>query len=197
MNPPELPDDQALPEEAEQGDLVPESEADRSDLDRTTGATGRPQFFRYRAPLPPPRDLREYEETLPGAADRILGMAEHRLVLEERKLDQEQRGGDQIHLETMTLLKSQIQLEKRGQWIGLILGLTAQGLSVYLFTQGATRSGIVAFFTALIGFIGPFVWSTIQAIRHRSHTDADPFPDLPTSPRPDRPRMESPRETEP
>lgn len=124
-------------------------------------------------------------------------MAERRLALQERKLDQELRSDDQIHTETMTLLQARIQLEKRGQWIGLILGLTAQALSVYLFTQGASRSGIVAFFTALIGFIGPFVWAAIQDMRRRPDTDSDRLPDPPEPPQPARPQMQSLGGTDP
>lgn len=36
-------------------------------------------FKKSSGPLPSPEDFREYEDVLPGAADRILGMAEYQL----------------------------------------------------------------------------------------------------------------------
>ena len=36
-------------------------------------------FKKFSGPLPSPDDFREYEDVLPGAADRILGMAEFQL----------------------------------------------------------------------------------------------------------------------
>ena len=104
MNLPESPDDPDPEEEPGQGEPIPEPESDGSDPPRPPGRVRRAQIYYRAAPLPTPQHLREYDEILPGAADRILGMAERRLALEERKLDQELRSDDQIHTETMTLL---------------------------------------------------------------------------------------------
>ena len=50
---------------------------------------------KFSGPLPPPSHLREYEEILPGLADRIVTMAEsqshHRMGLEREVITSEQR----------------------------------------------------------------------------------------------------------
>jgi len=58
--------------------------------------------------LPTPADLRELDDILPGAADRILALAEERLR-------QAGRAQDQNHTEAMALLQSRQQLVRRVQ----------------------------------------------------------------------------------
>ena len=58
--------------------------------------------------LPTPADLRELDDILPGAADRILALAEERLR-------QASRAQDQNHTEAMALLQSRQQLVRRVQ----------------------------------------------------------------------------------
>lgn len=61
----------------------------------------------YSGPIPPPRALAEYEQIQPGAADRILKMAEkqqdHRMSLEKQAV------------------LGQLQQSKRGQLFGFII----------------------------------------------------------------------------
>lgn len=69
-------------------------------------------------PLPNPEILDRYEQILTGAADRIMAMAEdeakHRHEMEKRSLEADINGMNADILDT-----------KRGQWFGLIIGLTA------------------------------------------------------------------------
>lgn len=58
--------------------------------------------------LPTPTELRERDDILPGAADRILALAEERL----RQAD---RAQDQDHTESMALLRFRQQLVRRVQ----------------------------------------------------------------------------------
>lgn len=47
------------------------------------------QFAYYSGPLPPPEMMREYENLLPGSADRILSLTEH---AQEQRARYENRG---------------------------------------------------------------------------------------------------------
>ncbi|MCP3941879.1 MAG: DUF2335 domain-containing protein [Desulfobacteraceae bacterium] len=92
----------------------------------------------FQGPLPPPQILAGYEQLLPGAADRILAMAEketaHRHMLEEKSLDAEIEG-----------LKNEAGDTKRGQYCGLAIGIIAIVSGAYTATNGAPWPG---------GFIG-------------------------------------------
>ena len=61
-------------------------------------------------PLPPPHFFEAYEQTLPGAADRILRMAEG----EQRHRHRQQSGQ----------LDSDIALETRGQWMACVVAMS-------------------------------------------------------------------------
>ena len=51
--------------------------------------------YQFRGPIPPPDTMSGYERTLPGAADRILAMAEkqaeHRQLMESKMIEAESR----------------------------------------------------------------------------------------------------------
>jgi uncharacterized membrane protein len=65
----------------------------------------------YSGPLPPPQELQKYNEILPGAADRIMTMAEeqarHRRSLEN------------------VVIGSDTRNAKLGLWFGLVTSMTA------------------------------------------------------------------------
>ena len=65
----------------------------------------------YTGPIPPPGMLVKYNEAVPGAADRILVMAErqsvHREAIESKVVD------------------AGIQSQTRGSWFGFIVSMTA------------------------------------------------------------------------
>lgn len=67
------------------------------------------------APLPAPDDFAQYEQILPGSAERILRMAEiqasHRQNMERQ------------------MIIANIRSERRGQWFGLIVSIVALALA--------------------------------------------------------------------
>ena len=65
----------------------------------------------WAGPLPPPEDFRKYEEALPGAADRILSLAESQQQIQNEEL-----------LQVSDLIKRRIN---RSFWIGLGLVVVA------------------------------------------------------------------------
>ncbi|MYD65223.1 MAG: DUF2335 domain-containing protein [Chloroflexi bacterium] len=83
---PEQDDGEALVGEVIDPDSDPESDIDPDEAEEILFRAAR-----FRGPLPPPGLFREYEDVLPGAADRILSMAEdettHRHAVALRALD--------------------------------------------------------------------------------------------------------------
>ena len=97
----------------------------------------------YSGPLPPSPMFREYEDTFPGAGDRIIGMAEsqaaHRQEWERSALRSAQR-----HV----LL---------GQLLGFVVSLAALSVSTYMALKGLLVMPIVFGGAGVIGLIGNFV----------------------------------------
>lgn len=110
--------------------------------------------FHFSGPLPPSAELARYEETLPGAADRILKMAEsqslHRQDLEGR------------------VIGSDIKRADRGQIYGFILSALITAGSFYLITIGKDVMGISAFVGTLITLGGAFIYGTISRKKERA-----------------------------
>lgn len=97
----------------------------------------------YSGPLPQPADLEKYDMIVPGAAERILQMAEK---------EQEKR-----HKSEAVKVDTAAKLSLRGQWIGLFLALLFAAISVYLATKGFEK--LAAAFSAplIIGVCSIFV----------------------------------------
>jgi len=97
----------------------------------------------WQGPLPPPSALKGYEEVLPGAANRIIKMAE-RQVAHRQKLEKEQ-------------LEKVYQVQSRGQHYALIIvgGVTFGGM--FLISYGFEISGLLVYGTTLIGLAYVFI----------------------------------------
>jgi len=99
-------------------------------------------------PLPPPEDLKGYNDALPGAADRILTMAEgeqkHRHGMEERDL------------------KYRASLIGLGQILGFILGLAAIVGGIVLLALGKNIAGFGTLILAVASLTGAFLYGRRQ-----------------------------------
>lgn len=121
----------------------------------------------WSAPMPRPADLAAYESTLPGAADRILAMA-------EKALD------SQIATDA-TLSEGDVSAITRGQWlfavvacVSLVLGFTALILDVNPWASAAIAS------PAVLQFAGALV-RNVREPNTTKHPDNDRQPPaLPT-----------------
>ncbi len=89
----------------------------------------------WAGPMPPPNAVREYEDILPGAAERILSMAEmqvaHRHDLERRTT------------------QSMIRVEERGQWIGAGIAVLAILVGGFLIATDHDGWGFATVLTAV------------------------------------------------
>ena len=98
---------------------------------------------RFSGPMPHPRHLREYEDILPGSAERILSMA-------ERSLD---------HNATMeeTALTAAIDDRKRGMRYGLAAFIASLVTASALAYFGQTPVAIAVLSTAVLGAVAAFI----------------------------------------
>jgi len=104
---------------------------------------------RHRGPLPSPRQLHDYDKCLPGAAERIVAMAEREQAHRHSTVD----GFSEFRNETLAHVKTR---DARGQYLGTFLCLSVIGLCFYMtFIGHATVGGSLAGVT-LVGLAGVF-----------------------------------------
>ena len=124
----------------------------------------------YSGPLPSPQHLREYEEVLPGSADRILKMAEgqaqHRQDLEKTAVD----GGN--------------RRSWWGLWLGFAISLVVLGLSAGLILAGAPVAGTILGSVDLVALATVFVVGRSEQRRERVEKDQGSHFPTPTGPPP-------------
>lgn len=131
--------------------LDPESEPDAPEQSRSE----LPQILeiKYEAPLPPPHMVRQFEEILPGAADRIFTLMEeqshHRHGLENTKLH------------------ADIASERRGQIIGASLAFVAMVAGFVLIYKGKSIPGTIVFISTCASLIGIFIAGKLTQKRER------------------------------
>lgn len=108
----------------------------------TTIAHFEAEFFE--GPLPHPGTLAEYDRICPGAASRILAMAEsqsqHRQELEK------------------LIVLSNCRSQDRGPILGFLLAAGAITLGGFLILHGKEVSGLVALIGALVAVVIPFLY---------------------------------------
>ena len=107
----------------------------------------------FSGPLPPPAMLHQYEEMLPGTANRIITMAEnqskHRLELEN------------------SVVAGEITRSQQGMWCGAIVAVLALGGGILLAALDKPIAGGICAGVPLLGIVGTFVYGTDQKRRER------------------------------
>ena len=102
----------------------------------------------YSGPIPPPEILNKYNEFLPGAADRIISMAErqsaHRQEIEK------------------IVIKSSTRDSMLGLIFGLTIGLAGLAGSAYCITSGYQVGGSIIGVVDLVSLVGVFVYGAKQ-----------------------------------
>lgn len=107
----------------------------------------------FSGPIPPPQVLQGYEDTLPGAAERILHMAEQ---------EQSHR-----HEFDSDLARSLTRQQERGQVFAFILGAGALGLAAFMVYSGHPGYAI----TTTIAAIGTLAGALLYRRRTKSPTE--------------------------
>jgi uncharacterized membrane protein len=103
------------------------------------------QAAAFSGPLPPPDALERYNQIVPGAAERIIAMAEsqhtHRQALEKH------------------VIHSNISAQRLGTVLGFVVAMTVVIGGMYLIHEGKSGEGLAAILTALASLVGVFLYS--------------------------------------
>lgn len=123
--------------------------------------------YGWRGPMPPPEALQAFENTLPGAAERILALAE----------------GQVAHRQQMErdVVASGIRLEQRGQVLAFVLGFVAILGGIVLVALDKSVAGFATVITAIAGLVGVGVWSRISQAREAQSRALQPGQSLDAS----------------
>lgn len=118
----------------------------------------RHEFFA--GPIPPPALLRQYDDIVPGAAERLLSMA-------ERQLDH------QINWEHVSL-QSQSRNSFAGLVFGFLIGIGLIGGAVFCAVIGQERVALALVGASALGLVPAFVnaWTRVQSRTHESPSPA-------------------------
>jgi len=113
-------------------------------------AAGHLRIAQFRGPLPPPAALERYDRLLPGAAERILRMAE-----------QEQAAGHTFASEVVGAAATET---RRGQSFGFAAALAALGVTAYLGYLGHAFAASVVGGTTVVGLATVFAIGKSRAV---------------------------------
>lgn len=105
---------------------------------------------RHSGPLPAPRQMREYEEIVPGGAERIFQMAER----EQLHRHETQRGNSAFRDSAFTHVKGR---ENKGQLMALGLCTAILAIGLYLIILGHPSHGTTLIIATLVGIASVFV----------------------------------------
>ena len=116
---------------------------------------------RFSSPYPPPRVLQEYDEVVPGLAEKLIELVEsqtkHRLTLEKRQAELEmevQRARLSAEIEDM---RAERREKRLGQWLGFGIGTIAIVAGAITSVMGAPVSGGFIGAGGVIGLVAVFV----------------------------------------
>ena len=129
--------------------------------DRETVTRVEAHFVQYSGPVPPPGDMREYEDILPGSADRFFNMAE----FGQRQL---------------------ARYELLGLILAFLVAMALIALSAYALTLGSVAASIGVIVAGIASTAGTFIYG--NRARHRQLRERrealqkpPPPPELPDS----------------
>ncbi len=109
------------------------------------------EFSSSSGPLPQPDTLSGYEAVVPGAADRIITMAENQLA--------------HRHDHESARLQADIKMEGRGQWMAFAVALVALLGGMGLLAFDKSVAGLATMIGAVAGIIGVLVSSRWRKAR--------------------------------
>ena len=107
----------------------------------------------HSGPLPAPQILLQYNQIVPGAADRIIAMAE-------------QQARHRQNLEQI-VVKSGTRDSLVGLIFGLVIGLATEAGAVLCILNGHQSGGVTLGISGLAGLVGVFVYGSRQRRQER------------------------------
>ncbi|KAA0570153.1 DUF2335 domain-containing protein [Azospirillum sp. Sh1] len=117
---------------------------------------------RFEGPMPPPALLRQYEEIVPGAAERILAMAERQL---DHQIDWER-----------TAISAQARNAFWGLSYGFIIGIALIGGAIFCAVAGHEQVALALVGASALGLVPAFVnaWKQVHRGESTSQPSQDP-----------------------
>jgi uncharacterized membrane protein len=110
---------------------------------------------KFEGPLPPPSMLAQYDDIVPGAAEKIITIFEsqvkHRQELEK------------------TVIKSDIIDSKLGMILGFLISIAAIAAGTYCILNGHSIEGTLLSGGALTGLVSVFVYGSRQRKKEREN----------------------------
>lgn len=119
---------------------------------------------RFEGPMPPPALLRHYEEILPGAAERILAMAERQL---DHQIDWER-----------TAIRAQSRNAFWGLSYGFIIGIALIGGAIFCATTGHEQVALALVGASALGLVPAFINAWKQIYRRDVSSQPAQDPDI-------------------
>ena len=107
----------------------------------------------FSGPLPHPDILKGYDEVCPGAADRIIRMAESQ---QQHRRDIEAR-----------VVSGNVKAQARGQHYALIVLVAFAVIGGALLFMGKSTDGLVTMITPLVGVAGLFIYGRREQANER------------------------------
>ena len=128
-------------------------------LTATTPPKGQPIAVHqsFSGPIPAPDLLRQYDTVIPGAAERILSMAE-RDAKHQQDIEQ-------------LAIKYATSETRRGQWFGLIIGVCALVMTAISLAFGSENTAMVIGGSTIVGLVTVFVVGRTSTLK-----DSPPAP---------------------
>lgn len=138
---------ESLPKPSKDQSVAPQADIDSSRSIEVTST--------WSGPIPPPDALREFNEIVPGSAERIFDMAEkqldHRLRMEE------------------TVVRGDSRRSYLGLIAGFMLSATLIAGGVFLVVNGHDWAGGLLVGVNILGLAGAFVYGTHSRRAEREH----------------------------
>lgn len=100
---------------------------------------------RFTGPLPHPAILAQYNNSVPGGAERIIAMAE--------------RNQQHRHDIESLVVRGGLSAQRNGQWFGLLVALTGMIGSIWLVSQGHEWGGATIGTIDVAGLVSLFIYS--------------------------------------
>ena len=146
--------------ERDDGDQISETQSDVS----TPDASGQPSGVLLQAswdgPLPPPSILQQYDSVLPGAANRILEMAENWQRHQEQYETTEQEQEGYALATTRMVVMGNSKRSYLGMIFGFIIAITGLVGGIILSATGNWTPGLTISLSSLAILTGVFVYGT-------------------------------------
>jgi uncharacterized membrane protein len=110
--------------------------------------------YRHSGPIPDPLTLEHYEMILPGAAERIMKMAEnqseHRRYLER------------------TVIDNDVKNSRLGVWFGFLVAIITLGVGTFIILNDHEVGGTIIGGSGLAGLVGVFIYGTNSSKKERN-----------------------------